>query len=698
MFLSNFFQRNRSSLCLIILVFTFILKGFSQNNITNSYSNENLDFYKFTHNGIWSWFSDPRAVYFEGKHKKIYTGWIDNYGDIYIASYNTTTEKLTTSIVYNALEIDDHNNPSLLVDKAGFIHVFFTSHTINEQPIYYLKSKNAEDIKSWQKLQRLDLLKKSKTTKNTIINNTYSNPIQLSAENNKMYLFWRGLDYKPYYSTSTDGAVSWAEGQLLFSPSENTFKTVPYTKVFSNNISKIHFTFTNTHPKSNTINALYYAYYENGYFYKANGKKIKSIKDLPLTEDELDIVYNSDNHKVWNWDIAEDNNGNPVVGFASFEGKENHIYNYSKFQNGHWVNQRLINSGNWFPKDQNPNTQPEPYYSGGMSINHDDPNTIYLSIKKNGVFEIEKWSTKNNGKDWKKTPITKNSQFHNVRPYAIKNTTDTFDMNLLWVTIENYSYYGLRSNQVKTFSNRYKSRIYANASSRKISYRFNKKNVLEFTNKLHDNILTQTKFNSDPFSVTFNMFFEASKHLSQVSDNVVKLNELKNIIEILGEDIEVDKLSIEGLLWYKDFEENREITVRLSEIDITSFDIKSNAYQFVLLTRLIDLNPDNLVTDEAQKYIENTINTKNGFDWLTKSESQFGIDVIFNKSIILYSKFWLHKNGLIQFDIEELNENAEKLYKLAVKQYLKKTGFKDIKTISLFTLVMTEFIKMRPSF
>ncbi|TDA71253.1 BNR-4 repeat-containing protein, partial [Halomonas marinisediminis] len=71
---------------------------------------------------------------------------------------------------------------------------------------------------------------------------------------------------------------------------------------------KIHFTFTDGHPRNEKNNSIYYTYYENGAFYKANGKKIKNIADLPLKPEELDIVYDAKKGgaKAWNWDIAED--------------------------------------------------------------------------------------------------------------------------------------------------------------------------------------------------------------------------------------------------------------------------------------------------------------------------------------------------------------------------------------------------------
>ena len=191
MFINKSFQRNKLFLTLLILVFTFVLKGFGQSNKTNIDSNENLDFQKFTHNGIWSWFSDPRAVQYK---EKIYTGWVDNYGDIYIASYNLKTQTIHSKVVYHALEIDDHNNPSILVDSLGYLHVFFTTHIQDDKPIYYVKSSQPESILNWETLRTITLNDKDRYTNARSLNLTYTNPIQLKENDSTIFLFWRGVN------------------------------------------------------------------------------------------------------------------------------------------------------------------------------------------------------------------------------------------------------------------------------------------------------------------------------------------------------------------------------------------------------------------------------------------------------------------------------------------------------------------------
>ena len=69
------------------------------------------------------------------------------------------------------------------------------------------------------------------------------------------------------------------------------------------------------------------------------------------------------------------------------------------------------------------------FYSGGIAINHNNPSEIILSKEVNGVFELRKYITFNNGGAWSKQNITNNSKTNNVRPYIV-NSNDACLFNL----------------------------------------------------------------------------------------------------------------------------------------------------------------------------------------------------------------------------------------------------------------------------
>jgi hypothetical protein len=72
---------------------------------------------------------------------------------------------------------------------------------------------------------------------------TYPNPVQLSAEGDRLWLFWRGGNFNPTFSTSDD-EVHWTPARTLVSvPGQR-----PYVKYHSNGVDTIHVAFTQATP------------------------------------------------------------------------------------------------------------------------------------------------------------------------------------------------------------------------------------------------------------------------------------------------------------------------------------------------------------------------------------------------------------------------------------------------------------------
>jgi hypothetical protein len=99
---------------------------------------------------------------------------------------------------------------------------------------------------------------------------TYPNPIQLKKEQNKIYLFWRGGNFKPSFAVSND-TINWSPAKTLIEGKGAR----PYIKFASDGNEKIHFAFTDGHPRNETKNSIYYACYYDGALHKADGTVIR---------------------------------------------------------------------------------------------------------------------------------------------------------------------------------------------------------------------------------------------------------------------------------------------------------------------------------------------------------------------------------------------------------------------------------------
>ncbi|MCE5248999.1 BNR repeat-containing protein [bacterium] len=368
--------------------------------------------------GAWCWFADPRAVYYRGEYSRTYIGWVTRVGDIVVASFDHATQQIETASVRHKLQADDHANPALFVRRDGRIMVFYSAHA--GPSMYYRISARPEDITEWS--DEYELI----TNIEGEMGYTYPNPLAVSEG---MYLFWRGGDFKPDFSFSEDG-ISWSPARTLIAG----HGARPYIKYESNGYDTIHFAFTDGHPRNEETNSIYYACMRDGVLYRAGGIEIKSAGELPLEPSEADLVYDgAANHaRAWIWDIALDGSGRPVIVYGAYPNTKDHRYRYACWNGERWVDNEMVQAGDWFPQTPKGEEEREPHYSGGVVLDHNDPSIVYLSRRQNGVFEIERWFTGNRGVSWLSDRITSNSRWNNVRP-VVPRGSPSDGIRVIWM-------------------------------------------------------------------------------------------------------------------------------------------------------------------------------------------------------------------------------------------------------------------------
>ncbi len=407
-----------------------------------------------TKDGAWCWFSDPRAVL---HNDIIYAGWVSADGSVIIGSYNTKNNIIKTSNIAPQFDQDDHANPSILILPDHRIMVFFSAHSTvgngeSESGITYLISKNPGDITQWNRPQRI--------IQNAVgpMKFCYTNPIMLSEENNRIYLFWRGGNWKPTFCFSDDMGQTWSKVFTLIHSNFKTHKR-PYIKITSNGKDEIHFAFTDGHPREEALNSIYYLKYKKGAFYKADGTQIGTIDMLPIAHEKCDVVYdapqyykeNSYGIRAWIWDIALDSTGHPVLAYTKLPTESEHQYWYATWNHDTWHNYKISDAGSWFPRYPRTKSmrEPEPHYSGGIYLDHEHTNVVYYSRPIEDTFEIFRSITKDGGKSWDEIPITQDSHHDNVRPFALRDAYHADDPQVLWMQIEHYTHYTDFQSQIR---------------------------------------------------------------------------------------------------------------------------------------------------------------------------------------------------------------------------------------------------------
>ena len=363
-----------------------------------------------TDDGAWCWFADPRAVYYEGSSRNTYIGWVNRAGDIVAAAYNHEDKSIRTTAVREKLQADDHANPAFFILPDGRIMIFYSAH--NGDRMYCRISERPEDISSWGKEIEIGAGEKDR------FGFTYPNPVRLSRENNRLYLFCRATDFKPCYTISEDGGVTWAPIRQLIQGSGAR----PYVKIASDGVETIHFAFTDGHPNVEPQNSIYYACYRKEAVYRADGALIAKMEDVPFNPLAADTVFDGRAFgiRAWIWDIALDPNGSPVIVYSSLPAPDNHRYHYARREDGRWKNYEIAAAGKWFPDTPEGTKEREPEYSGGISLDHNNPSILYLSREIDGVFEIEKRTTPDGGATWLAEAVTAGSKKNNVRPFVAR--------------------------------------------------------------------------------------------------------------------------------------------------------------------------------------------------------------------------------------------------------------------------------------
>lgn len=367
--------------------------------------------------GAWCWFNEPRAILTEDV---TITGWVAPNGDIRVASYNNESGELVTRTLHARLQVDDHNNPSLYLRRDGRITAFYCRHA--GRPLYHRTTTAPARIGDWGPEKTVP------TNTPGGYGYTYPNPIW-SPLDNRLYLFWRGGNFLPTFSTSEDEGETWAPARKLMDDNEPQRSQRPYVKYASSQDGVIHLAYTQSHPRNRPTSIFYLRYTPGVGWRRAGGA---DVGEPPLIPTDGDRVFNAHAHdmRAWVHDIAVGRDGHPRVVFASFSratGFTDHRYWYARWDGGRWRVRQIAKAGPSIDPDG------EIMYSAGISLDYEDPGEIlYMARRKGRWFQIEVWRTVDHGASWKVTPITDRPR-HHMRPVAPRNHTDTQVAQLLFM-------------------------------------------------------------------------------------------------------------------------------------------------------------------------------------------------------------------------------------------------------------------------
>jgi hypothetical protein len=379
------------------------------------------NFTSITTNGIWTWYGEPKAVYYEGKFKRTYMGWLSNTGTIAVGYYDHATGDTVTHVIRTGYQTDDHAHPSIIMRPDGRLIVVCSPHDGAILSVYI--ATNPEDISSF-----------GAEIKVTGPGFCYPNLMWMSAEgsNGRLYCFIRGEGTLPSYLYSDDWGATWNTPRIYFKNNDNTPK--PYCKYAGNGKDEIHMVIERGH-RGGSYPA-YYMRFKGGVFYNANGTRIGDTFALPIMNTKIDTMNDPAAAGCHGsvWDVAIDGSGRPVVVYDQFKDANNHNYLYLRWTGSSWFKKILLNAG--------PTMGGEDGFASGVTLDHENTAIVYLSRLVGSVIEIDKWTTRDSGATWDSLAITRGSAKKNCRPCVPRGHKAGTNAGLIWLYGDYTTYNG----------------------------------------------------------------------------------------------------------------------------------------------------------------------------------------------------------------------------------------------------------------
>jgi len=421
---------------------------------------------QFDDNGIWTWYSDERAVV-DTNGNRLVVGCVENVaglgglprdGNINVTIWDVPNGMGPRYLLHPHFTSDgggdDHNAPGLVAWPNGNYLAMYTGHNSDKLTLYRTFDPIAgvwapEGTNNWANI----------VPGGDNFNTTYSNPWYMSAEG-KTYDYSRGNNKSPNCIISTDFGNSWTwSGELT--TNDNVGYVNGYFKYWGNGVDRIDFICTEYHPRDYSV-SMYHGYISNGMSFDSFGNVMDTnVYDqltMPKPQDFTPVFKTGTvmppgqtNYRTWNDDlcrypdgtveciIAARINDNTTTSGQDSSINPNHAFFFCRFDGTQWTPTYLCQAGYKLYANEGD-------YVGLGCLNPNDPNTIYISTKYDpravqpGVtdtnqqystaHEIWKGVTTNQGASFTWTPVTQNSFRDNLRP--IMPAWDSNDSALLW--------------------------------------------------------------------------------------------------------------------------------------------------------------------------------------------------------------------------------------------------------------------------
>jgi hypothetical protein len=394
--------------------------------------------------GAWTWFNDERAIWLPGGTMLV--GYVRGDGRIAVTNFDPATGERHESILSGegAVERDDHNNPSLTLLPDRRVLAVYSRHNTDTHFFWRIsRDGDPRNTADWSE-QRVEEVG---------ARNTYANTFRLQDEGNRIFNFHRALNFNPTLTISNDLGETWSDPIHFITA--GTGRQRPYPRYVSNHRDRIDLIYTDAHPRD-LDNSIYHLFYRNGAFHRSDGTTLRRLADLPIAHDTGErgtVIYQFSEEalrpgegfddripggRAWTWDIVYDRGEMPVAAFQVRRGEVTGsgwtdariYYYYARWTGSEWRKHFIAQAGR-------PLYEREQDYAGGMTIDPQNPNVVYISsnaarpfdlstvddvpLNPGDRYELYRGETRDGGRTFRWTELTPDATRDNLRPHALEN-------------------------------------------------------------------------------------------------------------------------------------------------------------------------------------------------------------------------------------------------------------------------------------
>ncbi len=379
----------------------------------------------FHEHGGWCWFQDPRAIIHEGQ---LFIGSVrgNGNGEALVGVYDLEKdEALGAVVLHPEFDRDDHNSPVFYARPDNRVLAVYARH--GDEPFHHSRISTAGHPLQWSEEtlhERVMTNPKDKVT--------YMNLYEMSEED-RLYLFFRGIEYNPTFVVSSDHGETWGE-PVHFFKSEVEGRHRPYARYANNGKDTIYVSVTDAHPR-NYGNSIYYFEFRDGGYYQANGTWIKDLEsDGPLLPSEAELVYQGTGNAgrgrhlsaegaAWTSSIAIDGKGYPHMAYTVYKSNRDNRFRIASWDGTRWIDREVAFAGKCL-------YDREASYTGLIALDPKDPSVVVISsdvdpgtgVDSGGQHEIYRTriGLEDNIHSIEWEPVTKNSPVRNLRPVIVR--------------------------------------------------------------------------------------------------------------------------------------------------------------------------------------------------------------------------------------------------------------------------------------